>query len=1743
MTTRRRATPIPGRLAFLALLIAAAAAQAGPARYDPATRSVRIAYTFAEIPSFGMTAEQLQALGSRQNPTEDQEAYIRALIKDAGTVLHDVTGGRANIAPLDYVDNVKDADMVITLTTDPGRGGWAMLGTIEGRPGQIGLYYKVLKKTPREQSALTVAHELAHYLFALPDEYASGGGRGVCPRVNPQGPGCLMDNYFQRGGHYGRFCDDDHNASAPSPATLIHGHKADESCQYWVDRFFQLRSSSSAEPSDPSKVEIATIRPDQPFTGRFRALMNAATIFARGEIDRLDIGKSRRTLDPGASELRRVRRIAGKFLDEQIRFLRNDLDFIKPTGDQVKTALEIVARNAFTNPAGGAIEATAYLGKGMIERLRVKAREIAASKELSASAPRTELLLAGTTNETERELKKLQPAISAVKRELLAYLRGSELNYKIGSSPGPDTLGPEEQRIIEAIAREAVLGTADTSEFGLLSEAAKLHMGLSAVTARNLVDISTFLDIPGAESRLDELRGYDERLSRFALPGKTFSGFGRRKTLIAAPAPLDPRNDTVRIDAGGGMPYDRIRRLAVSQLTRLIDRERVEVVDQMLLDPLSASDGGDRFQAMNRMVAHLSTETRQNRVENIIIISPPGGLPRELSDELESLRKRIQKNGDVRLDVIEMFSGSLPLRLRDQVHVSGGSVQFVSDIDELGATAQRLKNDISAGSWVSAPEFGVIDLGPRLAESQLIGNQAGESLGSFWWDIRTRYGGSIDGETPGLLQTMIHEIDSELFSRFEDITSSHLPQSVLPADFDRVRTVYTQLHDLKARIAKINRAVVKMGYGEPPESTSIARNEIRAALDTIQDMFWPEAPGNFLARTDDALDGQMRRSLRDRARRLEEWAQQLRDGEATLSQEIENERRLLENAKDAKTKLAHTENYNFLKYYKNVIQRNEVNLRSRAGAIRQCIAERDRVVAELQHDLIHEARAIRRLARERWEIGDSLRDYESALLASNIRLWRAFVENCMVSQAGPGFVPSPRTLASPAALRLEEEYDRLVDGLEDRKKEWTIKKIALEADLKRKLGEFAIKNKQLNDATSARIADAPGDPDDLIAIADNVAEFIRLNASLMRDELSVPYILPPPADESCDEVIKNDKGEAEEALRSEIQRWIADGTFQFHLVLTALEQAANAQPDPVKLNKSIESLQDLMDSCKHWPAWRKSERDGFMRRVDAVRAKGRALSSAPKKPSHTLAADSWNGNLELSNPLAMLTNSILLKDVTTSTEGKGNPASENEVFSNEANLSGIKIQELLKGETKILSETQRLNKVLKSIPCHLDTESLPGSANTRVAEVLGFLEKARAANSPPRKYISDPEMTKQGVDDRLKVLQSTYEKFQDNRHFSAGTVKLLASLEGGQRELDQLQHDLVRDWVEQTTLEIYPRTMHVILERLRDLDAKLRLLDRAVAAQPDERPVFERIKERRKAAEIDFDATGDGKHAEITFGSFQAEEGADYELILGLSRPLSNFEKFKSNENEHPKLRLHVDGKLVDRPYLRLEPDLSSETMLVFRAPKPDLRAGLLGAGRYTPKLLIKHEYMPLVGGDARISYTFSVGTRRPNVQILAAIRQPQAKDGDHDPAKDPEFAFRGVLAADKLEAIIEAEVFAGAPVLNAEVTSTLQRIDRTNLGIDTPNYVLRDDGIYPDLLKGDGVYTARITLEPAARRTAAEYRVMIQARSTTEVKFIPLADPIIGLQDDEKEEDREPPPVPPFQRSTSLNFHAAQES
>ncbi len=280
----------------------------------------------------------------------------------------------------------------------------------------------------------------------------------------------------------------------------------------------------------------------------------------------------------------------------------------------------------------------------------------------------------------------------------------------------------------------------------------------------------------------------------------------------------------------------------------------------------------------------------------------------------------------------------------------------------------------------------------------------------------------------------------------------------------------------------------------------------------------------------------------------------------------------------------------------------------------------------------------------------------------------------------------------------------------------------------------------------------------------------------------------------------------------------------------------------------------------------------------------------------------------------------------------------------------------------------------------------------------------------------------------------------------------------------------------------------------------------------------------------------DPSSIEIEFEPFQAEEGAEYEIILGLSRPLTGFPTSEEEPQKAPQLSLYRDGNPTDHPFLALDRRVSSPRMLVFRIPAlavDDDESALkhpssrLPQGIYTPKLRIRggslpkiQESSPADPADSLVSLTFSIASSQGSIQLLAGIREPLG------------FASTRAITSSDREIILEAEAFAGAPVLNSEIRGVVRRTDPSTLASSTFSYSFRDDGIFPDLRKDDGIATARISLPPPASRTSAEYKVFLEMRSTPQSRFISLADPVFSSGSNPTAKKPELPGVPAFQRA-----------
>ena len=232
------------------------AAHAGPATYDKQTKSFRLTYTFANLAGAGIGD---QVVGAAYKPTAEEEQLVNALVAQVSDVIFKATEGRGKIGRFDFVDDIKNADLVVSKTGKPASSGWATRGAIDNQPGYIVLYYQTLLPFIKQDVVYTGAHELSHYVFGLIDEYTLPGG---CPARG--GPGCLMDNYFSSvRGYMGRFCN------SPDPHNATQAQQL--SCQQIVDKFFSDRgvekdtSPSALQPLTPvitlSRLPSARSRP------------------------------------------------------------------------------------------------------------------------------------------------------------------------------------------------------------------------------------------------------------------------------------------------------------------------------------------------------------------------------------------------------------------------------------------------------------------------------------------------------------------------------------------------------------------------------------------------------------------------------------------------------------------------------------------------------------------------------------------------------------------------------------------------------------------------------------------------------------------------------------------------------------------------------------------------------------------------------------------------------------------------------------------------------------------------------------------------------------------------------------------------------------------------------------------------------------------------------------------------------------------------------------------------------------------------------------------------------------------------------------------------------------------------------------------------------------------------------------------------------------------------------------------
>jgi hypothetical protein len=687
------------------LLTPTRALLAGPASYDGKTRSFQVNYTYAVLPSLSPSAGEDQRLGTVEQAEAKQDQEIREIILAAGAEIFLATKQRAQIK-VSYVKDVTQADVVISLSGLSQRMGWATPGAIEGRPGQVGLYYKALVDGPRQDAILTVAHLFSHYLFDLPDEVADDGTSASCPKQDPGGPGCLMDKFLSdspRRGYFGKYCDGDHNVAAPLPSTLSRNHSPEKSCGDRLDAFFEDHPPSN----DGSVTDPFIPTPDEPTTGRLRSLVMAAYSYAQSEVSSHNVGTNRRTLKPTDSERSQVKSFAKTYLDEHIPYYTMDLDFRPPTTNELEKAAEQVARHVLDKDR--VRERPQVFSPGLIKELSNEARTIAMTEPTSTSSPAPGTVPAVPDAELDQMVQK-------VKGRLLENLKKRRPPFVVADSPGSITIHPSDERFLEALVRDAVM---------------EVRTGKARDAAG---DKSTKSD-QGGESKTGTRR------MLILAPRPFDSSYD-----ILAPRPFDSSYDIVTRESGEPILYESILELILGQLITPLKANGVDVKNltpspdpaaqkQRLLVSFLLSSLGitpkpvlsveDRRSSFTGGIDSLIGESKKEPTGHVIIVVPPGSIPADLLLKCSELlnHARTKSGRATRFDVLKFGRGLVALPLRELARSSGGSVQRITTVQEIGVATQRLRTDLVSGSAVSLTQRGAID--PKAV--QALFEQAGQA--------------------------------------------------------------------------------------------------------------------------------------------------------------------------------------------------------------------------------------------------------------------------------------------------------------------------------------------------------------------------------------------------------------------------------------------------------------------------------------------------------------------------------------------------------------------------------------------------------------------------------------------------------------------------------------------------------------------------------------------------------------------------------------------------------------------------------------------------------------------------------------------------------------------------------------------------------------------------------------------------------------------------------------------------------
>jgi hypothetical protein len=502
-----------------------------------------------------------------------------------------------------------------------------------------------------------------------------------------------MDNYWSRP-WYHKLCADDHNTTVISRRQNL---RFPESCKVKVDAFFAARGVVGALPAEAVAGPLGAGQ-ENTEEAKLRSIVATA-------VDRV-----RRNVGKAGLTLNNLRSFARDLVVTGLK----EQDLTRTKGEIAKAVAGIV-KDALV----ASIPPPARFGIELARILRQKAVEVASKSAAGDEASK----------------------ITEVTTALISLAAA-----KAPPDPG-NGFGTSELAYFDRLAEQAVLAPPGDLE-GQPKDASQVNYQMLRFLFEAVRDLSSDSNPAIARTMSDRLRSLDVLGREFGLPVPNKPRFGTRRTMIIAPSP-EPADDLIPLQSGI-YSYKLVRDQYLTQFAKLIQRNEIQFNKIDLRQPFQ-TNVDERFNSgpapgqkpfvftpkpdptesksasppttapsptanVAQLLSVVLDEIRKDQLENVAVLIPPGGLPREVDDLLKHFRDEdLVRKSDIRLDVVVVGAQEVPVLLLDLCERSGGVVLTVSDTHETGAVAQRLKNEQSAGSWIAFPrQFDLACGNPKL---------------------------------------------------------------------------------------------------------------------------------------------------------------------------------------------------------------------------------------------------------------------------------------------------------------------------------------------------------------------------------------------------------------------------------------------------------------------------------------------------------------------------------------------------------------------------------------------------------------------------------------------------------------------------------------------------------------------------------------------------------------------------------------------------------------------------------------------------------------------------------------------------------------------------------------------------------------------------------------------------------------------------------------------------------------------